>query len=178
MKRLYALLALALCALGAWAQKSGTQDFAARFMSELGDTDGVKCVTVGPRMLGALLSRDTGGSEFKEFMEGVRSIRIITSSPDDGQQAEGLREKAVSLLEGSNRRYTPYKGDSAADFGDCLWQRRLRKVAVELVYVAPASEKGFMVLDITGRIGSDFVEKLLTPEDGTGDTARGAKDKD
>lgn len=177
MKRLFAMLAFALCALGAWAQKSGTQDFAARFMSELGETGEVKCVTVGPRMLGALLSRDTGGSEFKEFMEGVRSIRIITSS-GDSPQAAALREKAVSLLEGSNRRYTPYKGDSAADFGDCLWQRRLKKVAVELVYVAPASERGFMVLDITGRIGNDFVEKLLTPDDDADGAASGAKDKE
>lgn len=173
MKRLFALLAFALCACGVGAQKSSTQDFAARFMSELGETEGVKCVTVGPRMLGALLSRDTGGSEFKEFMEGVKSIRIITS--DIGSQVATLREKAIALLNGSNRRYTPYKGDNAANFGDCLWQRKLKKVAVELVYVAPANEKGFMVLDITGRIGNNFVEKLLTPDDDGADTAHNSR---
>lgn len=175
MRILSALLLVLFPATGLWAQKGAAMDFAARFMAETGGGAGARCVTVGPRMLGTMLAGDNGDRELGKFMRGVKSVRIIKADT----AATELRAEAIALLEESGRRYTPYKKGNAAAFGDCLWQRKLKGMAVELVYVAPEAEESFMVLDITGRIGDDFVERLLAPDDvgNGGQETREEKDK-
>lgn len=157
MKRLVAVFAAAMLALCSWAQSA--QDFAARFMESLSGNDDVKCVTVGPKMLNTLADIDDAGSRngLKEWTDGVKSIRIVTSQSD----SDGLRKDAVAMLKANRKRYSPYRPKDNADYGDCLWVRKVKGKTVELVYVAPHSEKGFMVMDFTGRISDGFVENLM-----------------
>ena len=159
MKRLVAIFAAAALALCSWAQSA--QDFAARFMESLSGNDEVKCVTVGPKMLNTLAGIDDAGNRkgLKEWTDGVKSIRIVTSQSN----SDGLRKDAVEMLKANSKRYSPYRPKGNADYGDCLWVRKVRNKTVELVYVAPHSEKGFMVMDFTGRISDGFVENIMRP---------------
>ncbi len=158
MKRLITFAASMLFGLCLWAQQNSTQDFAAHFMRDNSDNEAVKCVTVGPKMLGSLLSDDANGDEdFKEGLDGMKSIRIVTSETD----ADELRKDAVTLLQANKKRYSQYKRAGKVYYGDCLWVRKVKGRTVELVYVAPHSEKGFMVMDFTGQISEDFIEKLV-----------------
>ena len=161
MKRLltfFSAWALALCS---WAQSA--QDFAARFMESCSDNEEVKCVTVGPKMLSTLAGIDDTGSRkgLKEWTDGVKSIRIITSETD----SEELRKDAVTMLKANRKRYSLYRPKDNTDYGDCLWVRKVKDKIVELVYVAPHSEKTFMVMNFTGKISDGFVERIIKPEE-------------
>lgn len=158
MKRLFTLAACTLLALCSWAQQNGTLDFAAHFMQDNADNEAVKCITVGPKMLGSLLAENSNGkADFKDGLDGIKSIRIVTAETDDDQ----LRADAVTLLTANRKRYTQYRKGGKAKYGDCLWIRKVKGRTVELVYVAPHSEKKFMVMDFTGQISDNFIEKLV-----------------
>ena len=43
--------------------------------------------------------------------------------------------------------------------------RKVKDKIVELVYVAPHSEKTFMVMNFTGKISDGFVERIIKPEE-------------
>ncbi len=161
MKRLLTFFSAAVLALCSWAQSA--QDFAARFMESLSGNDEVKCVTVGPKMLNTLADIEDAGNRngLKEWTDGVKSIRIVTSQSDSDE----LRKDAVAMLKANRKRYSPYRPKGNADYGDCLWVRKVKGKTVELVYVAPHSEKGFMVMDFTGRISDGFVENLMRSEE-------------
>lgn len=161
MKRLLTFFAAAALALCSRAQSA--QDFAARFMESRPDKGNVECVTVGPKMLNTLADIDDAESRngLKEWTDGVKSIRIVTSKTDSDE----LRKDAIAMLKANRKRYSPYRPKDKADYGDCLWVRKVKGKAVELVYVAPHSEKGFMVMDFTGRISDGFVENIIRPEE-------------
>lgn len=163
MKRLLILAACAMMAVCVQAQKNSTEDFAAHFMKTVAGNDGVKCVTVGPKMLNALMAqRPDSDDRLKEWMDGMKSIRIITYADSDAPE---LRKDALSLLNSNKKRYSPYSGTDDKNFGDCLWVRKVKGKTVELVYVAPESERGFLLLDFTGQISDDFIENLTDPEE-------------
>ena len=94
MKRLLTFFPAWILALCSWAQSA--QDFAARFMESCSDNEEVKCVTVGPKMLSTLAGIDDSGSRkgLKEWTDGVKSIRIITSETD----SEVYTWRVVNLL--------------------------------------------------------------------------------
>ncbi len=161
MKRLLILFAAAAMALCSRAQSA--QDFAARFMESRSGNGEVKCVTVGPKMLNTLAGIHDSESRkgLKDWTEGVKSIRIVTSQ----NGCEELRKDAIAMLKASRKRYSPYRPKDNADYGDCLWVRKVKNKTVELVYVAPRSEKGFMVMDFTGKIRDSFVENIIKPNE-------------
>lgn len=157
MKRLITFAASMLFVLCTWAQQNSTEDFAAHFMRDNYDNEAVKCVTVGPKMLDSLLADDSNDNADFKGLDGMKSIRIVTSETD----AEELRNAAVTLLQANKKRYSQYKRAGKVYYGDCLWVRKVKGRTVELVYVAPHSEKGFMVMDFTGQISEDFIERLV-----------------
>ena len=165
MKRLTTFAVCMAMAFGSWAQT--TQDFAARFMKDNRDNKEIKCVTVGPKILSSILEthNDEDKKKLKVWMDGMKSVRIVKS---ENETAE-LRKAAISLLKANKKRYTLYLNEDKAKYGDCLWVRKVKDQVVELVYVAPASEKSFMVMNFTGKISDSFIEKLVNPE---GDTKK------
>ena len=114
-------------------------------------------------MLSTLAGIDDSGSRkgLKEWTDGVKSIRIITSETD----SEELRRDAVTMLKTNRKRYSLYRPKDNTDYGDCLWVRKVKDKIVELVYVAPHSEKTFMVMNFTGKISDGFVERIIKPEE-------------
>ncbi len=160
MKKLLLCLLCALSAACTWAQTRNTQDFAAHFMRDNSDNDEVKCVTVGPKMISSLLSENYGCNEnMKEWMKGVKSLRIVTSESNVAK----LRSEAIELLKANSTRYSEYRDKNNTDYGDCLWVRNVKGKTVELVYVAPLSEKGFMVMNFTGKINDAFIRNIVSP---------------
>lgn len=138
-----------------------TQDFAARFMKENAGNKEYKCVTVGPKMLEELLKlkcEEEDGKKFKEIISNVKSVRIVTSE----SEAEKCRKAALELLEKNSKRYSLYKSkDSAADYGDCMWVRRRSKQIVEFIYIEPAGDREFMILNVTGLMADGFIDELI-----------------
>lgn len=108
-------------------------------------------------MLSTLAGIDDNGSRkgLKEWTDGVKSIRIITSETD----SEELRRDAVTMLKANRKRYSLYRPKDNTDYGDCLWVRKVKDKIVELVYVAPHSEKTFMVMNFTGKSATDLLKE-------------------
>ena len=160
MRRLVTLLLVCLT-MPLCMSAQTAQDFASRFMEDNLDDKNLECVTVGPKMLREItkMAKENDDSQdMMSFFSNINSVRIINS----GSSAEEYRKEALELLESSGKRYTKYgKDDSSEDYGDCVWVRRRSDKIVELVYVSMAKEKEFMVLDITGQLGEDFVDSLL-----------------
>ena len=73
--------------------------------------------------------------------------------------------KCVTMLKANRKRYSLYRPKDNTDYGDCLWVRKVKDKIVELVYVAPHSEKTFMVMNFTGKISDGFVERIIKPEE-------------
>ena len=153
---LFACLAVPCCL---FAQT--TQDFAARFMKENAANKEYNCVTVGPKMLEELLKLRIEGEDekkFKEIISNVKSVRIITSE----LEADECRKAALELLEKNRKRYSLYEGKNlSADYGDCMWVRRRLKHIVEFIYIEPAEDKEFMILNVTGLMDDDFIDGLI-----------------
>lgn len=158
------LIGVLFTAIPLWSQ--GTSDFVGRFMQiNKPSASDVRCITVGPRMVEKMMrlpeeQDNTASARIKDILEGCKSIRILKVQ----DQAPQYREKMLSLLEKNKKRYVPYNepGTAPADSESRLWVRRRGKNIVEVIILSPEDENRFSVLNLTGSMDSDFIERLIT----------------
>ncbi len=154
MKQLLATLALAFACTGLYAQEE--QDFASRYMTLYADSANLECNTISPAMIDRMMLLGEDGHEgLSEVLASLKSIRIIV--PNDTAAADSLYEKAVQLVKRTPQRYQPH----VETVGKHIYMRKNDGYIVELILLAEDKAKGFTIVNLTGNMDADFLDKLL-----------------
>lgn len=156
MRALAVLLLTLLLACAAHAQRE--QDFSSRFMSLYGKEYNLSAKTVSPKMMERIMQLKAveDNEKRRNLLSQIKSFCIL-SSEDEEDAAQQLRENAIALAEKNERRYQPYKNHKNVN----IYVRKRAKYVVEVVMIAQQEHTEFRLINITGNLSDDFIERVL-----------------
>lgn len=156
MKHIVLTLCLLLAAVTAHA--AGSDDFATRFLTLHGKTADISSHTVSPQMMARIIAGDTSDElteAERDIVSQIKTIRVLTTTAD-AATAHRLFTAAEQLATKNARRYRLHS--ASADHN--VYIRRHGHRLVEIV-VARQKEGGtFFLLDLTGEMDDNFLEKV------------------
>jgi|WetSurMetagenome_2_1015567.scaffolds.fasta_scaffold44660_4 hypothetical protein len=134
------------------------QDFTLLYMRAHPKDNNLNCVTVSPRMMQKVMNLNVNDAEMVKMISDLKSMRMVTAKT----HVKKYYDEAIFLAKENITRYLPYASYQHKKQDYEIMIRKRRKVIVELVMLMK-EEDGFTVIDFTGNMNQNFIDKLTTP---------------
>jgi hypothetical protein len=157
--RLKSLLAVAMMLVATLSLSA--QDFASRFKGEHPQDSNLVYVTISPKMMQEMLENDENKDEnLLNVISNLKSMQLCNSKVN----TRNYYDDALSLTEKQSFRF-----ETVAEINrkDCLSKvvvRRKRNTVIELVSLIWHSERGFVLINFTGKIDERIIARLSGDE--------------
>jgi hypothetical protein len=141
------------------------QDFASRFKGEHPQDSNLVYVTISPKMMQEVLENDENKDEnLLNIISDLKSMQVCNSKVN----ARDYYDDALSLAE---KQGSMFETVAEINKKDCLSKvvvRRKRNTVIELVSLIWHSERGFVLINFTGKIDEKIIAKLSGDARGKG----------
>lgn len=138
------------------AATMNAQDFASRFRGEHKNDSNIACVTISPKMMQEMIENDEDKKEeLVDIISELKSMQMCTSKVN----AKRYFDDALSLVDKNSSLFETVHSQSDKDSKSRIVVRRKKNCIIELVMLM-CSDKGFSLINFTGKMDADGIARL------------------